>query len=115
MARRPHSAKRSATRSSQNPKAAPKRKPSGTWQLQAARANLSDVVNAAARAPQHITRNGKPVAVVLSAEEHRRLARPHQSLVEFFQQSPWAEAMAAGDISEAFFERDQDPIRDIDL
>ncbi|MBI3516631.1 MAG: type II toxin-antitoxin system Phd/YefM family antitoxin [Proteobacteria bacterium] len=115
MARRPHPTKRSATHRRQNPKAPPKRRASGTWQLQAARANLSDVVNAAARAPQHITRNGRPVAVVLSAEEYRRLAKPRQSLVEFFQQSPWAEAMAAGDISEAFFERDRDPIRDIDL
>jgi len=87
-------------------------KRSGTWQLQAARANLSEVVDAAARMPQHITRNGKPVAVVLSQKDYSRLTKPRLNLFEFFQQSPLAAAMAEGDVS---FERDQGPLRDIDL
>jgi antitoxin Phd len=87
-------------------------KRSGTWQLQAARANLSEVVDAAERMPQHITRNGKPVAVVLSHKDYSRLTKPRLNLVEFFQQSPLAAAMAEGDVA---FDRDQGPLRDIDL
>ena len=114
MARRSQPVKRGTMGREQQTKA-PAAKRSATWQLQAARANLSDVVTAAAKAPQHITRNGKPVAVVLSQEEYNRLTKPRLNLLEFLQQSPWAEAMAAGDIPEEFFERDRDPIRDIDL
>jgi prevent-host-death family protein len=111
MARRAQPLKRNATRRKQQAKR-PVATHRGTWQLQEARANLSDVVNAAATTPQHITRNGKPVAVVLSPAEYDRLAKPRGTLLEFFQSSPLAEAMAEGKIS---FERDQDPIRDIDL
>ncbi len=86
----------------------------GTWQLQTARAHLSDVVDAATEMPQHITRNGKPVAVVLSHEEYSRLTKPRLNLVEFFQQSPLAEVMAEKDVSFEF-ERDPDPIRDVEI
>ena len=110
MARRSQPLKRGPVGRSKRPVA--KRKRSGTWQLQTARANLSGVVDAAARAPQHITRNGKPVAVVLSPEEYGRLTKPRLNLLEFFQQSPWAEITAE---EEALFERDRQPIRDIDL
>jgi prevent-host-death family protein len=83
-----------------------------SWQIQTARAHLSDVVTAASQTPQRITRNGKPVAVVLSPEEYDRLKRQRGSLVEFFQASPLATAMAEGEIT---FERDRDPVRELDL
>ncbi|MEJ0069852.1 MAG: type II toxin-antitoxin system Phd/YefM family antitoxin [Pseudomonadota bacterium] len=108
--RRTNPAGRSTPRKTRN--AAEATVKSGTWQLQTARAHLSDVVTAAARAPQHITRNGKPVAVVLSPGEYDRLKGQPGTLVEFFQASPLAAAMAEGDIS---FERDRDPVRDLDL
>lgn len=110
MAKRSQPRKTDTAKRRQEPLSSRER--SGTWQLQTARANLSSVVDAAVRAPQRITRNGKPVAVVLSPEEYGRLTKPRLSLIEFFQQSPWAEIRPE---EEALFERDRDPIRDIDL
>ena len=111
MARRAQPLKPNATRRKQQAKR-PAGKHRGTWQLQEARANLSDVVNAAATTPQHITRNGKPVAVVLSPEEYGRLAKPRLNLLEFFQQSPLAEVMAEREVT---FERDQGRLRDVEF
>lgn len=49
--------------------------PDGTWSLAEAKAKLSEVVERAkTRGPQHLTKNGKDAAVVLSAEEYRRLS-----------------------------------------
>jgi prevent-host-death family protein len=48
----------------------------GTWTLAGARARLSEVIDRAQAGPQTITRNGKPSAVIVSAEEWaRRTAR----------------------------------------
>jgi prevent-host-death family protein len=111
MPRRSQTLKSKATHRTHRDKATASKR-AATWQLQAARANLGEVVTAAAKTPQRITRNGKPVAVVLSQEEYNRLTKPRLSLIEFFQQSPWAEITAE---EEALFERDRQPIRDIDL
>jgi prevent-host-death family protein len=111
MTRRSQPLKRGAARRSQKPEDRASKR-SGTWQLQEARAKLSDVVNAAARGPQHITRNGKSVAVVLSPAEYGRLTKPRLNLLEFFQQSPLAAVMAEREVE---FERDQGPLRDVDL
>jgi antitoxin Phd len=47
-----------------------------TWTLQDAKNRLSAVVDAAARGePQKVTRRGKWVSVVLSAEDYQRLQR----------------------------------------
>lgn len=47
-----------------------------TWTLQDAKNRFSAVVEAAARGePQKVTRRGKWVSVVLSAEEYERLQR----------------------------------------
>lgn len=109
MRRRAKSTAARKSRSTAKTRAAAK---SDVWQLQSARAQLGDVVTAAAQTPQRITRNGKPVAVVLSPAEYERLAKPKGSLIEFFQRSPLAAAMAEGD---APVKRDRDPIRDVDL
>lgn len=62
------------------------------WQLQDAKNRLSEVVREAHVAgPQIITVRGEEAAVVLSADEYRRITRTEGPLVEFFQRSPWAE------------------------
>ena len=59
------------------------------WQLQEAKNKLSEVVNkACSSGPQVITVRGKETAVVVSAEEFRRLTHQQGSLLEFFQNSP---------------------------
>jgi len=44
-----------------------------TWALQDAKARFSEVVRAAKKEPQTITLRGEEAAVVVSAEEYRRL------------------------------------------
>ena len=58
------------------------------WQLQEAKARLSEVVNSAKKAPQEITVRGEPAAVVVSVEEYRRLKTKKTSFVEFIRNSP---------------------------
>lgn len=63
------------------------------WTLQDAKNRFSAVVDAAARGkPQMVTRRGKWVSVVLSAEEYERLQRLEQasapSLAELLLQMP---------------------------
>ena len=76
MARRSQPLKRGAMRRSEHGKVAGAKR-GGTWQLQQARANLTAVVSAAAKTPQHITRNGKPVARLTRAQQ-RRILTPEQ-------------------------------------
>jgi len=62
-----------------------------SWQLQTAKANLSEVVRAACLSgPQQITVRGKAAAVVLSRDEYDRLHRRPQKLGEFLKKSPLA-------------------------
>ena len=61
----------------------------GKWQLQEAKARLSEVIKRAAKeGPQKITVHGKPTAVVISNEEHERLQHPKGSFVKFMRSSP---------------------------
>ena len=86
---------------------------SGRWPVQAARAQFARVIDEALSGrPQRIQRRGNDVVVVLAVEEYNRLVAPTESLVDFFHNSPLAEAMAAGEID---LERDWDEIRDLDL
>lgn len=60
-----------------------------TWQLQEAKAHLSDLVREACSGkPQEITLRGNPAVVVLSTDQYQRLVRRKPSLVEFLRQSP---------------------------
>ena len=62
------------------------------WQLQDAKNQFSALVKAAEKdGPQVITVHGKERAVLLSAETYQRLMQRNESLLEFFQSSPWAE------------------------
>ena len=82
-----------------------------TWQLQDAKARLSEVVKKAAQdGPQHITLHGAPAAVVLSAQDYQRLvkrSRPKR-FVDFLRDSP----LKGIDLE---LERDRSAPRDIDL
>lgn len=60
-----------------------------TWQLQEAKNRFSEVVDRALHdGPQAVTRRGKEVVVVVSADELRRASRPKIGLIEFFRGSP---------------------------
>jgi prevent-host-death family protein len=48
-----------------------------TWQLQEAKAKFSQLVQKALdEGPQTVTRHGKEVAVLLSADDYKKLQRP---------------------------------------
>jgi len=60
-----------------------------TWQLQEAKARLSEVIKKAKEeGPQSITVHGAPTAVVISSKEYERLKHPQESFVEFMRHSP---------------------------
>jgi len=60
-----------------------------TWQIQQAKAHLSELVRDTERAgPQTITWHGREVAVVLSKAEYERLTGASESLLEFMRRSP---------------------------
>lgn len=44
-----------------------------TWSIQDAKNRFSEVVQAARRKPQSVTKHGKPVVVVVAADEYARL------------------------------------------
>jgi prevent-host-death family protein len=59
------------------------------WQLQEAKARLSELVKlAAARGPQEITVHGKPAVVVVSKSEFERMKTRKQRFVDFINTSP---------------------------
>lgn len=61
-----------------------------SWQLQEAKARMSELVKQAQRSPQGITLHGKPVAVVVSQAAFESLSRASTSLLDFMQASPLA-------------------------
>lgn len=79
------------------------------WQIQEAKARMSELVKRAQSQPQEITFHGKSVAVVLSRAEYDRLARTNESLVDFMRKSP-----LYGDDT-LILDREQSPSREIDL
>jgi prevent-host-death family protein len=59
------------------------------WQLQQAKAKLSEVVERAiSDGPQIITRHGKDAVIVVSAEQFGAGKKNRDSLVDFFRKSP---------------------------
>lgn len=80
-----------------------------SWQLQDAKAHLSELIKkASSGSPQEITLRGKPAVVVLSTQQYEKLKQPKQKLVKFLRQSP----LTGMDIN---LERDKTPMRDIEL
>ena len=80
----------------------------GTWTLAGAKARLSEVVDRAQAGPQIITRNGKPSAVIVSAEEWARKTVRKGTLAEFLLASP----LRGADLE---LERQRDAPRDVAL
>lgn len=84
--------------------------PAQTWQLQEAKARLSELIKRAATdGPQEITVRGEPTAVVLSAAAYRQLKTPAKkkpSLVAILRKSPFVGL-------EMDFTRDKSPVRKI--
>ncbi|MGC4116875.1 MAG: type II toxin-antitoxin system Phd/YefM family antitoxin [Myxococcales bacterium] len=60
------------------------------WQLQEAKARLSELIKRAKASPQRITVHGRRAVVVLSEEQYQRLSRPRPRFVEFMRSSPLA-------------------------
>jgi prevent-host-death family protein len=76
--------------------------------LATAKARLSEVVARAQAGPQTITRNGKPTAVIVSAEEWARKTERKGTLAEFLLASP----LRGVDLE---LERQRDLPRDVEL
>jgi prevent-host-death family protein len=80
-----------------------------TWQLQEAKARLSELVKKAEKeGPQCITVHGHSTAVVISPKEYERLKQPQGSLVAFMRQSPLYGI-------ELDLKREQTPTREADI
>lgn len=83
-----------------------------TWQMQEAKARLSELVKRAEQdGPQDITLHGRSVAVVLSRATFERLAGQQGSLLALMQASP----LALLDDDALVFDRDASLTRDIAL
>ena len=81
----------------------------GTWGVAEAKAHLSEVIERAANdGPQTITRNGRQVAVLVSAQEWERKTKRQGTLADFLAASP----LRGLDID---LERVKDGPREIDL
>ena len=81
-----------------------------TWQIQEAKARLSEVIKDAEReGPQELTSHGRSVAVVVSRAEYDRLAGTGETLVAFMRRSP---LYGQDDIE---FERDKSLTREVKL
>lgn len=78
-----------------------------TWQMQEAKARMSELVKRAQTQPQDITLHGKSVAVVVSRETFDILSQSQDSLVDFMRRSPLY------DTDDVTLERDQRLTREI--
>jgi antitoxin Phd len=77
------------------------------WQIQEAKAKFSELVQRAIdEGPQTVTRRGKDIVVVLSAEQFDLMKKRQIDLKDLLQSAPWHELE---------IERDKSPPRDVDL
>jgi prevent-host-death family protein len=83
-----------------------------SWQLQEAKARLSEVIKrAAADGPQVVTQRGVETAVVLSIDEYRRLKDSKPSFAEYLLSGP----KLADEYVDLINDRPRDVGRDIEL
>lgn len=80
-----------------------------SWQLQEAKARMSELVKKAQQQPQEITLHGKGVAVLVSRETYERLSHNQGSLVDFMRRSPLC------GVEDLQLKRDKSPVRKITL
>ena len=80
------------------------------WQLQEAKARLSEVVRRAlAEGPQHVSMRGEPAVVVLSERDYRQLTSKRPSIVDhILAGEPWPD-----DLVDAINDRQRGPDRDV--
>ncbi|TCT06344.1 type II toxin-antitoxin system Phd/YefM family antitoxin [Paralcaligenes ureilyticus] len=79
------------------------------WQIQEAKARMSELIKRAQERPQDITSHGKSVAVVMSRAAFDRLSQRDGSLVDLMRRSPF---YGADDLD---LERDKSLTREISL
>ena len=80
------------------------------WQMQEAKARLSEVVKCAeSEGPQYITHHGQAVAVVVSQAMYSRLTSNESGLEELIRRSPLYDA------EDLVLERDTSPTSDVSL
>ena len=90
-------------------KNASRRRRHKTWQLQEAKAKFSELVDEAQdNGYQVITRNGRPVAVLMSNEEFEHHRKKEDTLIDFFKKAPFPEL-------DLDLKRDRDLGRELDL
>lgn len=78
------------------------------WQLQEAKAKLSQLVRDAAEEPQRISVHGRPAVVVVSQERYDDLTGEKPSLSEFLRRSP----LVGGDLP---IDRNRSQTRPVEL
>ena len=60
-----------------------------SWQVREAKARFSELVDRALKeGPQTVTSHGKPVAVLIAADEYRHLSQSARSFKEFLRRAP---------------------------
>jgi prevent-host-death family protein len=80
-----------------------------SWQVQEAKAKFSELIQETTSSGyQTITKNGKPVAYVISKEEFEAYVKPSKSLIDVFDACPYPEI-------DFDVDRIQDKTRDFDL
>lgn len=80
-----------------------------TWQLQEAKAKFSQLIDEVIEDGYHtITRNGQPVAIVISKKDFEKYLRSKDTLIDFFMRAPFPDI-------DLEITRDKDTGRDIDL
>jgi antitoxin Phd len=80
---------------------------SSTWSVQDAKNRFSQVVEAARRKPQTVTKHGKPAVVVVAADEYERLCK-----LQHLKAPSFAEMLLAMPTAGEQFERLEGRMRD---
>jgi prevent-host-death family protein len=83
---------------------------SRNWSVQDAKNRFSEVVEAARRAPQTVTKHGKPAVVVVGVAEYDRLRRLERARAPSF-----ADLLLAMPQDDGEFPRDKVRMRDLKL
>lgn len=80
------------------------------WQLQEAKARFSELVSEVEHGSgyQTVTKNGRPVVMIISKEEFEQMHAPENTLLDFFRESPLSE-------TDLDLGRNDDLGRDVDL
>jgi len=84
--------------------------PRKTWSVQDAKDRFSAVVEAARRAPQTVTKHGKPAVVIVAADEYERLRQLEQLKAPTF-----AEHLLAMPTDDDDLERLSGRLRDVEV